>query len=52
MSNENKKMEKQQTEEVRLTYFRPLVKLALIFFLGFYLYLFVSSMILVFLTKS
>lgn len=52
MSNENAKMEKPQTEEVKLTYFRPLGKLALIFFLGFSLYLFVSSMMLVFLTKS
>ena len=52
MSNENKKTEKQQTEEVKLTYFKPLLKLALIFFLGFSLYLFISSLMLVFLTKS
>lgn len=52
MSNENKNTEKQQTEEVKLTYFKPLLKLTLIFFLGFSLYLFVSSLMLVFLTKS
>ena len=52
MSNENAKKEEIEKEEVKLSYFGPLGRLALIFFLGFSLYLFVSSMMLVFLTRS
>jgi beta-lactam-binding protein with PASTA domain len=52
MSNESIKKEEIGKEEVKLSYFGPIGKLALIFFLGFSLYLFVSSMMLVFLTRS
>ena len=48
MSNEpeNKK------DEIEFSYFKPVKRLALIFFLGFSVYLFVSTMMLIFLTKS
>lgn len=52
MSNESKSKDEIKKEEVRLTYFRPLWKLGLIFFLGISLYIFVSSLMLVFLTRS
>ncbi len=38
--------------EIEFNYFKPVKKLALIFFLGFSVYLFFSTMILIFLTKS
>lgn len=52
MSNESAKKEETGREEIKLSYFGPLGRLALIFFLGFSLYLFVSSVMLVFLTRS
>ena len=45
--NNNKK-----NEEVEFTYFKPVKRLALIFFAGFSVYLFISTMMLIFLTKS
>lgn len=39
-------------EEVEFSYFKPIKRLALIFFAGFSVYLFASTMILIFLTKS
>ncbi len=47
MSNEINK-----EEELKFSYFKPVGRLALIFFLGFSVYLFSSTMILIFLTKS
>ncbi len=43
---------KENNEEMKFKYFRPMGKLALIFFLGFTLYIFMSTMILIFLTES
>ncbi len=40
------------TEEVEFKYFKPLKRLAVIFFAGFSVYLFMSTMMLIFLTKS
>jgi beta-lactam-binding protein with PASTA domain len=39
-------------EEVEFSYFKPVKRLALIFFAGFSVYLFASTMMLIFLTKS
>lgn len=39
-------------DEVKFTYFKPVKRLALIFFAGFSVYLFISTMMLIFLTKS
>ncbi|PKL17758.1 MAG: hypothetical protein CVV49_09435 [Spirochaetae bacterium HGW-Spirochaetae-5] len=39
-------------EKVEFKYFKPVKRLALIFFAGFSVYLFMSTMILIFLTKS
>lgn len=39
-------------QEVEFKYFKPVKRLALIFFIGFSVYLFVSTMMLIFLTKS
>ncbi len=39
-------------EEVEFTYFKPVKRLVLIFFIGFSVYLFISTMMLIFLTKS
>ncbi len=52
MSNESKDKKGMKKEEVKLTYFGTLGKLGLIFFLGISLYIFVSSIMLVFLTRS
>ena len=49
MKNEN---DTQKKDEYKFTYFKPVKRLALIFFLGFSFYLFVSTMMLIFLTKS
>jgi len=39
-------------EEVQFSYFKPVKRLAVIFFAGFSVYLFISTMMLIFLTKS
>lgn len=39
-------------EEIEFSYFKPVKRLALIFFAGFSVYLFASTMMLIFLTKS
>ena len=41
-----------KNDEYKFTYFKPIKRLALIFFLGFSFYLFMSTMMLIFLTKS
>lgn len=46
-NNDNK-----DSEKVEFKYFKPLKRLAVIFFVGFSVYLFMSTMILIFLTKS
>ena len=43
---------KNSEEKCKFSYFKPVKRLALIFFLGFSVYLFVSTMMLIFLTKS
>ncbi len=48
MNSDNNK----NNEEVEFKYFKPVKRLALIFFIGFSVYLFVSTMMLIFLTKS
>jgi len=51
----NLKKDKDSTknnEEIEFSYFKPVKRLALIFFAGFSVYLFVSTMMLIFLTKS
>lgn len=40
------------SEEVEFSYFKPIKRLAVIFFVGFSVYLFASTMILIFLSKS
>ncbi len=40
------------SEEAEFKYFKPVKRLALIFFIGFSVYLFISTMMLIFLTKS
>lgn len=49
---ENKNTENTGTEEIEFKYFKPVKRLALIFFAGFSVYLFASTMMLIFLTKS
>ena len=41
-----------KNEEIEFSYFKPIKRLALIFFAGFSVYLFASTMMLIFLTKS
>ncbi len=53
MSEDKKEPETMNEDsEVKFKYFRPVRRLALIFFLGFSLYLFMSTMMLIFLTES
>jgi len=49
--SESRDMSK-ENEELKFKYFKPIGRLSLIFFLGFTLYLFMSTMILIFLTES
>ncbi len=51
MSEEKKEVEN-KNNEVKFKYFKPIWRLSLIFFLGFSLYLFMSTMMLIFLTES
>ncbi len=44
--------EKDNKNEIEFSYFKPIKRLALIFFAGFTVYLFFSTMALIFLTKS
>jgi len=48
MNSDNNK----NNEEVEFSYFKPIKRLAVIFFVGFSVYLFASTMILIFLSKS
>lgn len=54
--SENKNIENKNTadssEEIEFKYFKPVKRLALIFFAGFSVYLFASTMMLIFLTRS
>ncbi|HNX23468.1 MAG TPA: PASTA domain-containing protein [Spirochaetota bacterium] len=50
MNNDNDK--NTNSEEAEFKYFKPVKRLALIFFIGFSVYLFISTMMLIFLTKS
>lgn len=50
MNNDNDK--NTNSEEAEFKYFKPVKRLALIFFIGFSVYLFMSTMMLIFLTKS
>lgn len=50
MNNDSDK--NKDTEKVEFKYFKPFKRLALIFFAGFSVYLFMSTMMLIFLTKS
>ncbi len=52
MADLETKDNQQKDKEVEFTYFKPIKRLLLIFFLGFSIYLFFSTMILIFLTKS
>ncbi len=50
--NSKKQNDNKNSEEVEFSYFKPVKRLALIFFAGFSVYLFMSTMMLIFLTKS
>lgn len=49
---ENKNTENKGAGDIEFSYFKPVKRLALIFFAGFSVYLFASTMMLIFLTKS